>query len=472
MEQAFGANFGSVRIHTDSQSDQLNRSINAQAFTTKSDIFFSKGKYDPGSRSGQELLAHELTHVVQQTGGAIHRKVDNLSKFQTNFTILTTHHELRHIQKQVAAYNAIKPGSLDYGDQINYLTEIENYAETWIEKHTKKGDVQKNEYTQDVNQIWYEAVAERTRVKQQQKGKVSGMEGDRGRDLLDDGINTLSSVGGLYSAYEPAEQGVRLVKANSVFAEAKKIVGEVDLASQQELAKAAAGSWLDKLIGGAKQFLGFLDSVGILPVIKMIMACTTFFGALGDYRSLDKAAESLKNQPKPDLNLAEAVSHGLGKVYRRVWSAGYDFVKSIIDTVMSIATLVSGGTAAPAKAIASIAGGVLDGIALVYRKVKGLWKTLTGKRGKHRQQSAERIVNSALDGDAVALQLLIDLSPIGLMERLKRFVLPWKKSAPPKVSSPEGMRQLLFDFRRSPAEMGIGIPEFMGLVKDQLKSVA
>ncbi|MBW4517776.1 MAG: DUF4157 domain-containing protein [Timaviella obliquedivisa GSE-PSE-MK23-08B] len=68
MEQAFGANFGNVRIHTDSQSDQLNRSINAQAFTTKNDIFFSKGKYDPSSKGGQELLAHELTHVVQQVG--------------------------------------------------------------------------------------------------------------------------------------------------------------------------------------------------------------------------------------------------------------------------------------------------------------------------------------------------------------------------------------------------------------------
>jgi hypothetical protein len=68
MEQAFGADFSGVKVHTDAQSDQLNRSIQARAFTTGQDLFFRKGEYNPGSRGGQELLAHELTHVVQQTG--------------------------------------------------------------------------------------------------------------------------------------------------------------------------------------------------------------------------------------------------------------------------------------------------------------------------------------------------------------------------------------------------------------------
>ncbi|MEL6381792.1 MAG: DUF4157 domain-containing protein [Cyanobacteria bacterium J06626_18] len=70
MEQAFGADFSSVRIHTDSQSDQLNQSIQARAFTTGQDVFFRQGEYQPGDRGGQELLAHELTHVVQQNGSA------------------------------------------------------------------------------------------------------------------------------------------------------------------------------------------------------------------------------------------------------------------------------------------------------------------------------------------------------------------------------------------------------------------
>jgi Domain of unknown function (DUF4157) len=68
MGQAMGADFSGVRVHTDAQADQLNRSIQAKAFTTGQDVFFRQGEYNPGSQSGQELIAHELTHVVQQTG--------------------------------------------------------------------------------------------------------------------------------------------------------------------------------------------------------------------------------------------------------------------------------------------------------------------------------------------------------------------------------------------------------------------
>jgi hypothetical protein len=66
FETKFGADFGGVRIHTDAQSDQLNRSVQAKAFTAGQDIFFREGAYEPGSRPGQELIAHELTHVIQQ----------------------------------------------------------------------------------------------------------------------------------------------------------------------------------------------------------------------------------------------------------------------------------------------------------------------------------------------------------------------------------------------------------------------
>jgi len=81
MEQAFGADFSEVKVHTDSQSDQLNRSIQARAFTTGQDVFFKQGEYNPGSKNGQELLAHELTHVVQQTG-TVQRDDDPVKKEQ------------------------------------------------------------------------------------------------------------------------------------------------------------------------------------------------------------------------------------------------------------------------------------------------------------------------------------------------------------------------------------------------------
>ena len=68
MGQAMGADFSGVKVHTDAQSDQLNKSIQAKAFTTGQDVFFRQGAYEPSSRGGQELIAHELTHVVQQNG--------------------------------------------------------------------------------------------------------------------------------------------------------------------------------------------------------------------------------------------------------------------------------------------------------------------------------------------------------------------------------------------------------------------
>ena len=78
MGQAMGADFSGVKVHTDSQSDQLNKSIQAKAFTTGQDVFFRQGAYEPSSRGGQELIAHELTHVVQQNGGAVQRSPENV----------------------------------------------------------------------------------------------------------------------------------------------------------------------------------------------------------------------------------------------------------------------------------------------------------------------------------------------------------------------------------------------------------
>ncbi|MBN3923788.1 DUF4157 domain-containing protein [Nostoc sp. NMS4] len=76
MRQAFGADFSKVKVHTDGQSDQLNRSIQAKAFTTQQDVFSRQGEYNPASRGGQELLAHQLTPVVQQNGSAVQAKSD------------------------------------------------------------------------------------------------------------------------------------------------------------------------------------------------------------------------------------------------------------------------------------------------------------------------------------------------------------------------------------------------------------
>ncbi len=68
IEQTMGADFSKVRVHTDTTAVQMSKDLHAQAFTHGSDIYFNSGKYDPGSAGGQHLLAHELTHTIQQNG--------------------------------------------------------------------------------------------------------------------------------------------------------------------------------------------------------------------------------------------------------------------------------------------------------------------------------------------------------------------------------------------------------------------
>lgn len=71
FEPRFGYDFSSVRVHTDSHAAESAKSINALAYTKGSDIVFAEGQYATGSSAGQKLLAHELTHVMQQSSGTV-----------------------------------------------------------------------------------------------------------------------------------------------------------------------------------------------------------------------------------------------------------------------------------------------------------------------------------------------------------------------------------------------------------------
>ena len=71
MEDRMGDSLGDVRIHTGPQAAAACESINARAFTVGNHVAFNQGEYDPSSPEGQHVLAHELAHVRQQTGGAV-----------------------------------------------------------------------------------------------------------------------------------------------------------------------------------------------------------------------------------------------------------------------------------------------------------------------------------------------------------------------------------------------------------------
>ena len=62
----FKADFANVRLHTDAKAKELSNKVGARAFTFGRHIFFNEGQYNPDSKAGLELLAHELTHTIQQ----------------------------------------------------------------------------------------------------------------------------------------------------------------------------------------------------------------------------------------------------------------------------------------------------------------------------------------------------------------------------------------------------------------------
>jgi hypothetical protein len=97
MGQALGEDLSEVRVHTDAPAHQLSQNLQAKAFTTGNDVFFGEGEYNPHSSAGQELLGHELTHVVQQREG----RVDLGGKgMQVNEPDDTYEHEADRVAKQ------------------------------------------------------------------------------------------------------------------------------------------------------------------------------------------------------------------------------------------------------------------------------------------------------------------------------------------------------------------------------------
>ena len=89
MESRMGADFGDVRLHTGGKAERLNQDIGAQAFTHGQDIYLAEGAADPASARSKHLLAHELTHTLQQ-GGV--RRVQRHRKGR----------ELKHAKEQAA----------------------------------------------------------------------------------------------------------------------------------------------------------------------------------------------------------------------------------------------------------------------------------------------------------------------------------------------------------------------------------
>ena len=116
MEDRFGADFSTVRVHADDAATRATRRMGAQAVADGETLLFDRARYRPQSRDGQHLIAHELAHVLQQRGGApgLQRKPapDPLTYDPTSFTIAPPSQKLTLAEAQSMTQAAIKDGKL------------------------------------------------------------------------------------------------------------------------------------------------------------------------------------------------------------------------------------------------------------------------------------------------------------------------------------------------------------------------
>jgi LysM repeat protein len=133
FEPRFGTDFSHVRLHTDTNAANTAQSLNARAFTTGRDIVFGSGQYSPDTSSGKQLLAHELTHVVQQ------RKESETNTVNKE-RILTKKGESKERTYRVKKGESLRMIAKKFNVTADAL-KIKNASKlrTW---KTKKGDIQ------------------------------------------------------------------------------------------------------------------------------------------------------------------------------------------------------------------------------------------------------------------------------------------------------------------------------------------
>jgi hypothetical protein len=120
LEPRFGHNFANVRVHADRAADELTRTHEAQAFAFGNDLYFRDGAYDPTSSHGLHTLAHELTHVVQQSGATKSIRRSSQSGDRTELEAGSVARDVmqgRSVNVQAGSAGQMQVARMDEGDQ-------------------------------------------------------------------------------------------------------------------------------------------------------------------------------------------------------------------------------------------------------------------------------------------------------------------------------------------------------------------
>jgi len=489
IEPQFGHDFSRVRIHTDSESDNLNRELNAQAFATGTDIFFREGKYQPDSHDGQWLIAHELTHVVQQGGS---NPLDKSMKCDT--WMKNTFPQAAGLQPEVVerakatfeekkkTYENFVPGKKKYKNRWSYLAGDKPKQEdgTGPGKEKKVEPPYKMEPLEGMDKLAYDNGMKK--FKQMKKPRILGGASKSVRRL--EALKYLQETVESSKKYTPYSQMI----VNSILQAYKDVFG-TELKEDKADEKLGKGeqekvsTWqkfkefvssifhIKDWINWIKEFIGFcknpVDAVaekastvlpGFLkfaqPIADQVSKWTKWLPIVGVVTSLFslvksipgviskffdmRALKSTAREPKKDKEsggeLEEAAQYGYAKVKRGFWSRIFGMAKGAGDVVLSVAKLVvglfSGGIGAIVVQALELSATVIDLAVTAFRKIKGFGKWLLGKRGKARRENAEKIIMAAKQGSVEAAELILKLAPAGMtrggtLDKLNNWFKYW-----------------------------------------------
>ncbi|MEN3330023.1 MAG: hypothetical protein V7638_4830, partial [Acidobacteriota bacterium] len=275
MEQRIGADFSAVKVHTNASAAQMNRELNALAFTHGSDIYFAEGQYDPASPSGQRLLAHELAHVVQQHGSSQSKLIQRNGKQEPApvpykvFQVLvpknyTTVEEMYRLFERTVFGREMNfkwdchdfcVMSKNVGKVVSFRipkSEIEQFTDPDLKKQQEKSKesfeklqgTSRTAIKNEVDKRYYEHSGDKpgTQIKKTEEGKTQIWEDKlnqvmKEKEVLESLPAEVKSLLGPETAYKPAEYQ-RLLK----IAEKLKQFSTEDLAAYKLLTVRAASN--------------------------------------------------------------------------------------------------------------------------------------------------------------------------------------------------------------------------------------
>jgi hypothetical protein len=445
MEQAFGGvDFGRVNVHTDTQSDRLNQAIQAKAFTTGQDIFFRQGAYQPESQSGQKLIAHELTHVVQQNGEQLQSKPAN-SIARTS--LAQKFPESVYPEKQLASEKQV----------------IQRF---FGKKRKKSSDDEVSQNDDDVQQEIDNILTEMPESPEEQipdPGQVkqaisSGKEAGQELEKLVKGKPNLAQV--ITESLQESSQGEQGGSTNTVDPNvAKKAQKKLDKFSSKETAKKGVTATYGVVGGirtGVSTVAGGLPTVAeylekgkkitesatnvvtevskttgtVASIVGIVMGAIT---AIFDLRSAissgmkssalkDAAAQAKKMGHDPEI--VNAVEYAAEQKYGKAVRRTVNLVGGILATGASTATLVggliAGGIGLTALlasnpvgwgiAVGILAIGTIIGVGLLIYKI-GRWihKKRKGVLSEKRQDISLKLYKGVLAGDTLATQAVNEI---------------------------------------------------------------